>query len=73
MVNIKQLTGVFVGGFIAFLGLLWFLQGIGLMQMCPVVCITNCECITGGSPLWAVAGAIVFIVGIVIAVRLGKI
>jgi hypothetical protein len=61
------LVGLLVGVFIAFLGLLWFLQGSGILQMRPILCVTNCEEIVGTSPTWAIAGAITFIIGSLIA------
>ena len=56
--------GALVGAFIAFLGLLWFLQGVAIIQMRPILCVTNCEPIVGGSPVWAAVGTIAFIIGI---------
>jgi hypothetical protein len=66
--NGKQIAGALIGAFIAFLGLLWSLQGTGILQIRPVYCVTNCEEIVGVSPLWALAGAIAFIIGIIIIV-----
>lgn len=60
-------AGILVGGFIAFLGLLWFLQGTGILHLRPVVCATDCEEIVGTSPAWALAGAVAFIIGSIIA------
>ncbi len=62
------LAGILVGAFIAFLGLLWFLQGTGILQMRPLLCVANCEGIAGTSPSWAIAGAVVFILGSAITV-----
>jgi len=66
--NAKGVVGALLGVFVAFLGLLWFLQGTGILRMRPILCIANCEEIVGPSPFWAVAGAIAFIIGIIIAV-----
>ncbi len=66
--NGKQIAGALIGAFIAFLGLLWSLQGTGILQIRPVYCVTNCEEIMGVSPFWAIAGAIVFITGIILIV-----
>ena len=66
--KILYLAGILVGGFIAFLGLLWFLQGTGILQLRPILCVTNCEEIVGTSPTWAMAGAAAVIVGAVIVV-----
>lgn len=46
------------------LGALWFLQGVGIIQMCPVLCFADCECITGRSLLWGIIGLVVFFIGI---------
>jgi hypothetical protein len=66
--KIVYIAGILVGGFIAFLGLLWFLQGTGLLHLRPVVCATNCEEIVGTSLTWAITGAVAFIIGAFIAV-----
>ncbi|RPJ54322.1 MAG: hypothetical protein EHJ95_00395 [Methanobacteriota archaeon] len=64
----KQIAGTLVGAFIAFLGLLWFLQGTGILRMRPIACVTNCEEIVGRSPFWVATGAIAFIIGSFVAV-----
>jgi hypothetical protein len=64
----NYLVAALVGIVVALLGLMWFLQGAGILQLCPVLCVANCECITGGSPFWEAAGAIAFVIGILIAV-----
>ncbi|WP_292364612.1 hypothetical protein [Methanoculleus sp. UBA208] len=74
--NVKEVVGALIGVFVAFLGLLWFLQGTGVLRMRPILCIANCEEVVGPSPFWAVAGAIVFIIGAIVAivsVRRGRI
>jgi hypothetical protein len=74
--NGKQIAGGLIGAFIAFLGLLWSLQGIGILQIRPILCVANCEEIVGGSPSWAVVGVTTFIIGIIILImsvrRFGK-
>ncbi|RXE56285.1 hypothetical protein ABH15_09150 [Methanoculleus taiwanensis] len=70
--NGKQIAGALFGAFIAFLGLLWFLQGTDIVRMRPILCFTNCEEIVGGSPVWAVTGAVVFIIGVVVIVISGR-
>lgn len=62
-----QIVGVVIGAFIALLGLLWFLQGAAIIQMRPILCVADCEPIVGGSPSWAAAGAVAFIIGVGIA------
>ncbi len=74
--NAKQIAGGCIGAFIAFLGLVWSLQGTGILHLRPIACVANCEEIAGVSPAWAVAGVIAFIIGIVIVImsvrRFGK-
>jgi hypothetical protein len=74
--NGKQIAGALIGAFIAFLGLLWSLQGIGILQIRPILCVANCEEIVSGSPSWAVVGVTTFIIGIIILImsvrRFGK-
>lgn len=64
--NAKGVIGVLLGTFVAVLGLLWFLQGTGILRMRPILCIANCEEVVGPSLTWAVAGAVAFIIGIVV-------
>ena len=54
---IFALIAIFLSGF-------WFLQGVGILNVCPILCFADCACIEGGSLLWAVVGAAVFIIGI---------
>ena len=68
----RQIAGILVGAFIAFLGPLWFLQGTGILRMHPILCVANCEEIVGGSPFWAVVGAIAFIIGVIVVVVSGR-
>jgi len=51
-----QMVAAFVGVIVALLGLVWFLQGAGILP----------GSVMSGSQFWEVAGAIAFIVGIVI-------
>lgn len=64
--RLKHVAITLIGLILAFLGLLWFLQGIAILNLCPVLCFADCECITGGSLLWEIAGAITLIIGIAI-------
>jgi hypothetical protein len=62
-----EIAGTVTGVILALLGLLWLLQGAGLLRMCPILCFANCECVTGGSRFWAIAGAVAFVVGAIAA------
>lgn len=62
MVDMKKIA--FVLALIAvLLGGLWMLQGLGLVQMQPILCFANCDPIQGPSVTWAVAGAVLLAVG----------
>jgi hypothetical protein len=50
-------------GFAA-LGLLWLLQGSGVVHMRPLLCFADCQPVVGTSAPWLIAGAIMFLVGI---------
>jgi hypothetical protein len=63
---LKHVAVTLTGLILVALGLLWFLQGIAILNQCPVLCFADCECITGGSLFWEVVGAITLIIGIAI-------
>ncbi len=52
-----------VGLTAALLGGLWLLQGLGLVQMQPILCFANCVPVQGPSATWTVIGAAVFTAG----------
>ena len=45
----------------ALLGGLWLLQGLGVVQLRPVLCFADCEPIQGPSATWAVIGAVLLV------------
>ena len=47
------------------LGGLWFLQGVGIVRIPPILCVANCAPIEGPAPMWAVIGIVVLLAGIV--------
>lgn len=53
----------FVGLVAALLGALWLLQGLGIVQMRPILCFANCDPLQGSSATWAIIGAAVFAAG----------
>ena len=63
-INFKKTSIVFVGIIAILFGSLWFLQGTSIIQICPILCFADCECLTGGSPLWTVVGLIALSTGI---------
>ena len=44
--HLQRIVGAIVGIILAMLGLLWSLQGAGLLRLCPVLCFADCECVT---------------------------
>jgi hypothetical protein len=65
-IMVKYAIVTCIGLILVALGLLWFLQGIAVLSLCPILCFAECECLTGGSLFWAVTGAITLIMGMVI-------
>jgi len=61
---------VIVGTILIALGLLWSVQGADLIQIKPILCVANCEPITGGSTLWLSIGIITTAIGLVLLASL---
>jgi len=61
--NTKNIIAVIFGTILFSLGLLWFLQGLDVVHIKPILCFANCEPITGKSLTWQIVGALVFILG----------
>ena len=53
----------FLGIIAALLGGLWLLQGLGIVQLRPILCFADCAPLQGPSTTWAVIGALVFTAG----------
>jgi hypothetical protein len=49
-------TAVLLGG-------LWLFQGLGIVQMRPILCFADCAPVRGPSGAWAVIGAVTMAVG----------
>jgi hypothetical protein len=60
----KWIATTFVGIVFALLGLLWFLQGTGIVYLRPILCFANCEPVTEPSLTWTIVGAIAFLLGL---------
>ena len=57
---------LFVVGVISILlGGLWLLQGLGVVQIRPILCFANCEPVQGASPMWAIIGSILATTGVI--------
>jgi len=52
-----SVIGVLLGG-------LWLLQGLGLVQIRPILCFADCEPVQGPSLTWAIIGILVVTAGI---------
>ncbi len=63
--DIKKAAMLLIGVILSLLGLLWFLQGAGIVHLKPLLCVANCEEVTGQSLQWAALGAVVFFAGVV--------
>ncbi|AHG01708.1 hypothetical protein HALLA_00020 (plasmid) [Halostagnicola larsenii XH-48] len=63
--NTKATVLTILGAIVALLGMLWVVQGLGIIQIDPILCVADCEPITGRSVQWTVIGAITLAVGIV--------
>ena len=48
----------------ALLGGLWLLQGLGLVQVRPILCFADCEPVQGPSVTWAIVGLLVVTAGV---------
>ncbi len=59
-----------LGTSIVCLGILWFVQGLGIVQIEPLLCVSNCEPISDPSMTWTVVGVVTTVLGIVL-VRFG--
>ncbi len=55
-----------VGGVIGLLlGGLWLLQGLGIVQVRPILCFANCAPVQGPSSTWAIIGFLVVAAGVI--------
>ena len=64
--NVKAAGLTTIGVIVALLGMLWLIQGLGIVQIDPILCAGDCEPITGRSVEWTIIGAIASFVGSVI-------
>jgi formate-dependent nitrite reductase membrane component NrfD len=59
----KTIVVILLGVIVTLLGMLWLVQGLGIIQIDPILCAGDCEPITGRSIEWTVIGAITLLVG----------
>ena len=60
----RRTVWIVVGIVLMMLGLLWILQGADVVRIRPILCIANCQPITGGSVGWLIAGIVTLLVGV---------
>ncbi|WP_435156731.1 hypothetical protein [Haladaptatus sp. DFWS20] len=65
--NTNATVVTILGAIVALLGMVWLVQGLAIVQIDPILCVADCEPITGRSVQWTVIGVITLFVGIVIA------
>jgi hypothetical protein len=59
----KKTIYLSVGLVATLLGGLWFLQGLGIVQMKPILCFADCVPIQGASTTWVVIGVLALAAG----------
>jgi hypothetical protein len=62
---INRLQQVFAGMLVA-LGVLWSLQGAGVVHVKPILCVADCTELQGASGQWLVTGIGAVAVGLVL-------
>lgn len=67
MMNLKKIVLMILGVSLLLLGLLWTLQGTGLLVIPPILCVANCATMTEPTPLWVVLGVGLMTVGGILA------
>ena len=60
----RSVTLLVLGVLSTLLGLLWLLQGADLLHVRPILCVSNCRPVEGGSIGWMAAGAVVLVLGL---------
>ena len=68
-VSWRKVALLVIGVVLILLGSLWTLQGADVIHVRPILCVTNCKPLTGGSVSWLIAGIVVLLLGVLIFVR----
>lgn len=66
-VSKRWVTVLVVGVALALLGLLWFLQGAGVVHVRPILCVSDCKPVEK-SVGWLIAGVVACMAGIAIMI-----
>jgi hypothetical protein len=67
-----RIIGLIIAGIAILLGALWLLQGLGVVQIRPILCFADCAPVQGPSTTWAVIGAVTVAMGVLGVFRLRK-
>jgi hypothetical protein len=67
----KTLIGL-AGVLAIMLGGLWWLQGLGVVHMRPILCFADCAPIQGRSAAWAIIGGVLAAAGAWVVLRVLK-
>lgn len=59
----RRIFVVFLGAACTAIGLLWFLQGMHLIETQPLLCATTCQAVTEASLTWTIIGAVTLALG----------
>ena len=59
----KKIALLLSGILIAALGVLWLVQGLGVVHLEPIACVADCKPIKGSSPTYAVLGGLMVAAG----------
>lgn len=59
----RKTARVVLGMALILLGLLWIIQGADVVRLRPILCVADCQPITGGSPGWFAIGVVTLMVG----------
>jgi hypothetical protein len=70
-IAMKKLT-LFFGVIAIPLGGLWLLQGLGAVQIRPILCFVDCAPIQGASATWTIIGFLMIAAGVVAIFRSRK-
>jgi len=57
LLRIVSVLGVLLGG-------LWLVQGLGLVQVRPILCFADCEPVHAPSAVWVVLGLLLMAAGV---------
>lgn len=64
--NQMRITRTVLGLLFLSLGTLWTLQGSGLIEIKPILCVADCEAVVGPSTKWLLIGLLVAVAGLTI-------